>query len=66
MIHGAVNARNTFDPRTSKRSFTVGMTDIGEIYFLPQLMQREPTQCTCNFFAMLSGLWHHAQAREQP
>ena len=40
MIHGAVNARNTFDPRTSKRSFTVGMTDIGEIYFLPQLMQR--------------------------
>ena len=40
MIHGAVNARNTFDPRTSKRSFTVGMTDIGEIYFLPPLMQR--------------------------
>ena len=40
MIHGAVNARNTFDPRTSKRGFTVGMTDIGEIYFLPQLMQR--------------------------
>lgn len=40
MIHGAVNARSSFDPLTSKRSFTVGMTDIGEIYFLPQLMQR--------------------------
>lgn len=25
---------------SSQRSFTVGMTDIGEIYFLPQLMQR--------------------------
>ncbi len=40
MIHGAVNARHAFDPATSQRSFTVGMTDIGEIYFLPQLMQR--------------------------
>ncbi|MDP9898672.1 LysR family transcriptional regulator [Variovorax ginsengisoli] len=40
MIHGAVNARSSFDPATSKRSFTIGMTDIGEIYFLPQLMQR--------------------------
>ncbi|KRC19536.1 LysR family transcriptional regulator [Acidovorax sp. Root219] len=40
MIHGAVNARNAFDPAGSQRSFTVGMTDIGEIYFLPQLMQR--------------------------
>lgn len=40
MIHGAVNARNAFDPATSQRSFTVGMTDIGEIYFLPLLMQR--------------------------
>lgn len=40
MIHGAVNARNAFDPASSRRSFTVGMTDIGEIYFLPRLMQR--------------------------
>ncbi|MDZ7866963.1 LysR family transcriptional regulator [Acidovorax sp.] len=40
MIHGAVNARNAFDPASSQRSFTVGMTDIGEIYFLPRLMQR--------------------------
>ncbi len=40
MIHGAVNARSSFDPLTSPRSFTLGMTDIGEIYFLPRLMQR--------------------------
>ncbi|MES2532834.1 MAG: LysR family transcriptional regulator [Pseudomonadota bacterium] len=40
MIHGAVNARSSFDPLSSKRSFSIGMTDIGEIYFLPRLMQR--------------------------
>jgi DNA-binding transcriptional LysR family regulator len=40
MIHGAVNARTSFDPATSQRSFSIGMTDIGEIYFLPRLMQR--------------------------
>jgi len=40
MIHGAVNARNAFEPASAKRSFTIGMTDIGEIYFLPALMKR--------------------------
>lgn len=40
MIHGAVNARNSFDPATSKRTFSIGMTDIGEIYFLPLLMEK--------------------------
>ncbi|MFS2033985.1 LysR family transcriptional regulator [Polaromonas sp. CT11-55] len=40
MIHGAINAKNSFDPASSKRSFTVGMTDIGEIYFLPLLMEK--------------------------
>jgi DNA-binding transcriptional LysR family regulator len=40
MIHGALNQRSTFDAATSTRSFTVGMTDIGEIYFLPALMER--------------------------
>ena len=39
MIHGAVNVKNSFDPAASKRSFSVGMTDIGEIYFLPLLME---------------------------
>lgn len=40
MIHGAINVKNSFDPASSKRSFTVGMTDIGEIYFLPLLMEQ--------------------------
>lgn len=40
MIHGAVNTRNAFDHAESKRSFSIGMTDIGEIYFLPGLMKR--------------------------
>lgn len=39
MIHGAVNQRSSFDPATSERSFSIGMTDIGEIYFLPSLMR---------------------------
>ncbi|MDM0034359.1 LysR family transcriptional regulator [Variovorax sp. J22P271] len=40
MIHGAVNVRSSFDPATSPRKFSIGMTDIGEIYFLPRLMKR--------------------------
>lgn len=40
MIHGAINAKNSFDPASSKRRFSVGMTDIGEIYFLPLLMEK--------------------------
>jgi len=40
MIHSALNQRSTFDPAASTRSFVIGMTDIGEIYFLPQLMER--------------------------
>lgn len=39
MIHGAINEKTTFDPATSTRNFSVAMTDIGEIYFLPKLMQ---------------------------
>ena len=39
MIHSAVNQRTSFDPPTARRVFTVGMTDIGEIYFLPALME---------------------------
>jgi DNA-binding transcriptional LysR family regulator len=40
MIHSALNQRSSFDPARSTRSFTIGMTDIGEIYFLPTLMER--------------------------
>lgn len=38
LLHQAVNQRSAFDPATSERSFTIGMTDIGEIWFLPTLM----------------------------
>jgi DNA-binding transcriptional LysR family regulator len=40
MIHSALNQRSSFDPAASARSFVIGMTDIGEIYFLPPLMER--------------------------
>lgn len=39
LIHGAVNHRASFDPATARRAFTVCMTDIGEVYFLPKLME---------------------------
>jgi DNA-binding transcriptional LysR family regulator len=38
-IHSTINQRAAFDPATSQRSFTVAMTDIGEIYFLPKLIK---------------------------
>ena len=37
-IHSTLNQRTIFDPPTSERKFTIGVTDIGEIYFLPRLM----------------------------
>jgi DNA-binding transcriptional LysR family regulator len=40
MIHGGINQRTSFDPRTARQAFTIGMTDIGEIYFLPALVER--------------------------
>jgi DNA-binding transcriptional LysR family regulator len=40
LIHGGINHRSSFDPATAQQSFTVGMTDIGEIYFLPALIER--------------------------
>ena len=39
-IHDTLNARAKFDPASSHRAFTVAMTDVGEIYFLPDLMRR--------------------------
>jgi len=39
-IYNSLNATTKFDPHTSTRAFTIAMTDIGEIYFLPTLMQR--------------------------
>jgi DNA-binding transcriptional LysR family regulator len=39
-IHNTLNTKSTFDPASSTRAFTVAMTDIGEIYFLPALMEK--------------------------
>jgi DNA-binding transcriptional LysR family regulator len=39
LIHGVVNMEMDFDPATSDRSFTIAMTDIGEIDFLANLMR---------------------------
>lgn len=39
VLQGAMNQQRAFDPATSDRRFVIGMTDIGEIYFLPRLMQ---------------------------
>lgn len=38
-LHEALNQQTVFDPATSTRSFTLAMTDIGEIYFAPVLME---------------------------
>lgn len=38
-IHSTINQRAAFEPATSQRNFTVAMTDIGEIYFLPKLIK---------------------------
>lgn len=39
-IETSLNQRATFDAASSKRRFTIGMNDIGEIYFLPKLMDK--------------------------
>lgn len=42
-IHSTLNQQTNFDPATSTRTFTLAVTDIGDIYFLPVLMN-EVTQ----------------------
>jgi DNA-binding transcriptional LysR family regulator len=37
-LRGALDVGTPFDPATSKRRFTIAMTDIGEIDFLPSVM----------------------------
>lgn len=34
----AINHREAFDPATSDRQFTLAMTDVGEVYFMPALI----------------------------
>jgi DNA-binding transcriptional LysR family regulator len=38
-LNEAINQRANFDPKTSERNFCIAMTDIGEIYFLPELLR---------------------------
>jgi DNA-binding transcriptional LysR family regulator len=38
MIHSGLNQHSRFDPASVKRSVTIGVTDIGEIVFLPELV----------------------------
>lgn len=40
MIHSGLNQQTRFDPASYKRAVTIGMTDIGEIVFLPALVDR--------------------------
>ena len=40
MIHSGLNQHGAFDPASVKRSITIGMTDIGEIVFLPALLEQ--------------------------
>jgi DNA-binding transcriptional LysR family regulator len=36
----ALNQRSAFDPATSTRRFTIAMTDVGELHFMPALIER--------------------------
>jgi len=36
----ALSQRSRFDPATSSRRFTLAMTDVGEVYFMPVLTER--------------------------
>lgn len=40
MIHSGLNQQSDFDPAKLNRPVTIGMTDIGEIVFLPALVER--------------------------
>lgn len=38
-LEKALHVEQSFDPRTSERTFRLAMTDIGEIYFVPSLIK---------------------------
>ncbi len=40
LIHSGLNQHSRFDPAQAQRAITIGMTDIGEIVFLPELLER--------------------------
>jgi DNA-binding transcriptional LysR family regulator len=55
-LQNALNQRDSFDPATSQRTFTLGLTDIGEIYFMPTLME---TMSRVAPHIKISTLRHH-------
>ncbi|MFZ6843116.1 LysR family transcriptional regulator [Undibacterium sp. RuTC16W] len=38
-VSRALNQHDSFDPASSKRQFTIAMTDVGEVYFMPALVE---------------------------
>lgn len=40
LLHGGLNQRSRFEPGSARQAFSIGMTDIGEIVFLPALAER--------------------------
>lgn len=43
-LRNAINQDLAFDPQTSRRNFTIRMSDIGEIYILPRLLRHLRTE----------------------
>ncbi|MFS2214144.1 LysR family transcriptional regulator [Telluria sp. Tellsp104] len=39
LVEQALRPEQAFDPATSRRRFTVAMTDVGEMYFMPRLIE---------------------------
>lgn len=65
-LQSALNQRTAFDPATSSRTFAIAMTDIGEIYFVPPLMERlartAPNVCVSTVRNWTSGLKDEMEA----
>jgi DNA-binding transcriptional LysR family regulator len=65
-LDSALNQRTAFDPATSSRTFAIAMTDIGEIYFVPPLMERlartAPNVCVSTVRNWTSGLKDEMEA----
>jgi DNA-binding transcriptional LysR family regulator len=47
MIHSGINQRTEFEPASAERDFTISVTDIGEIYFMPPLIERLRREAPC-------------------
>lgn len=64
-LQQALNVRASFDPGSSKRRFTLAMTDVGELHFLPVLMgalAREAPGVTLRCVPVADAALHNAMA----